>query len=532
MDSNRQKYAAEWFYGKVFGEESIKPRFYEEKMALPAPLKAARSLETGMSSQWQNRSALFIKQGKLLAAYEDDFVYDRPVLHYFPTYQSLSNEELRGYFSWRTRLRRGDLQKCQLTYAFLYLYELLNGIGVDSPEDGYRKLIQFRDSYGPLDGQILPYLRRWIRDYTVYHCLEPELLANDPAVIHNNAIAVLADIHSHTDSQLLEAVHILAPNWLDRSKFYKENKNDMEYILIRVLKNVFDHYAKGKRSMVEQFCGDYDTLPLRLFESAVFYDRHKDRSCIYRPDASRVFRCRNGVWSVQQYGITQRSSQKLGDFIKTVDAVMRPYYGYKEILLGTELKWLHKLITEEVQALLDARRASEAAKAAAEAKRVTIDFSRLDAIRRDAAVTRDKLIVEEELWVEESGGISAQCEDLSTPSAPYGAEIAPKALPMVATGASALAMTEDMITPCVIRESGNSCPAGVGLSGTQYRLLHDLLYGGSLAWVQQEGHILSVLTDGINEALFDTFSDTVLTPDEPPEVIEDYIDELKEMVQP
>ena len=332
----------------------------------------------------------------------------------------------------------------------------------------------------------------------------------DPAVIYNNAIAVLADIHSYTDSQLLEAVHILAPNWLDRSKFYKENKDDMEYILIRVLKKVFDHYAKGKRSMVEQFCGDYDTLPLRLFESAVFYDRQKERSCTYCPDASRVFRCRNGVWSVQQYGITQRSSQKLGDFIKTVDAVMRPYYGYKEILLGTELKWLHKLITEEVQALLDARRAAEAAKAEAEAKRVTIDFSRLDAIRRDAAVTRDKLIVEEELLEEDSGGISAQCEDPSTPSAPCGSDCPQDNRDFTAA----------------------PCSVGYGLSGPQYRLLHDLLYGGSLSWVQQEGHILSVLTDGINETLFDTFSDTVLTADEPPEVIEDYIDELKEMVQP
>ena len=44
--------------------------------------------------------------------------------------------------------------------------------------------------------------------------------------------------------------------------------------------------------------------------------------------------------------------------------------------------------------------------------------------------------------------------------------------------------------------------------------------------------MLSVLTDGINEALYDMFCDTVLTSDEPPEVIEDYIDELKETVTP
>ncbi|MFR0734294.1 MAG: TerB N-terminal domain-containing protein [Oscillospiraceae bacterium] len=33
------------------------------------------------------------------------------MLHYYPTYQSLTDPELRGYFSWRTKLRRGDVQK-------------------------------------------------------------------------------------------------------------------------------------------------------------------------------------------------------------------------------------------------------------------------------------------------------------------------------------------------------------------------------------------------------------------------------------
>ena len=44
--------------------------------------------------------------------------------------------------------------------------------------------------------------------------------------------------------------------------------------------------------------------------------------------------------------------------------------------------------------------------------------------------------------------------------------------------------------------------------------------------------MLSVLTDSINDMLFDTFSDTVLASDDPPELIEDYIDDLKAMVKP
>ena len=48
--------------------------------------------------------------------------------------------------------------------------------------------------------------------------------------------------------------------------------------------------------------------------------------------------------------------------------------------------------------------------------------------------------------------------------------------------------------------------------------------------MQAEGWLLSVLVDGINEKLFDTFQDSVL--DDTPQLVEDYIDELKEMVRP
>ena len=70
------------------------------------------------------------------------------------------------------------------------------------------------------------------------------------------------------------------------------------------------------------------------------------------------------------------------------------------------------------------------------------------------------------------------------------------------------------------------------LDSAQYRLLRCLLYGGDLGWVSSEGHLLSVLVDGINEKLYDSFADSVLELNDHPEIVEDYIDELKEMVRP
>jgi len=435
-----------------------------------------------MPAYRQSRESIFIKQGKLLAGYEDDYVYDRRVTHYFPTYQSLTNPELRGYFSWRTKLRRGNLQKTSLTYAFLYIYELLNQIGVADPVDGYRKLTEFRDAYGALDDGILPYLNLWLMDYVVYYNLDAGLLADDPQVRFNRGIAALDSIQSRGDEEVIRAVKQLSPKWLERSKFYREYREDCDTVTVRVLRRMSAHYnARCKKTMVEQYFGSFSQYRVILFDAAVFHERQVEGSRQYMVDENYIYRCRNGLWSVQKYNCLPHSNGKLGDVLKAIDGVMRECYGYgRPIQYKLDTKWILKIIQEEARNLL-------AEKKAAEEKKITIDYSRLARIRSDAAVTRDRLMVEEEAEEE--------------------------ALPVQ--------------TPAPAEE-----PEDTPLTKDEYRLLQSLLYGRDYGWVRSSGLMLSVLVDGINDKLYDTFSDSVLLGDDPPELIEDYIADLKEMIHP
>ena len=435
-----------------------------------------------MPAYRQSRESIFIKQGKLLAGYEDDYVYDRRVTHYFPTYQSLTNPELRGYFSWRTKLRRGNLQKTSLTYAFLYIYELLNQIGVTDPMDGYRKLTEFRDAYGALDDGILPYLNLWLMDYVVYYNLDAGLLADDPQVRFNRGIAVLDSIQSRGDEEVIRAVKQLSPKWLERSKFYREYREDCDTVIVRVLRRMSAHYnARCKKTMVEQYFGSFSQYRVILFDAAVFHERQVEGSRQYMVDENYIYRCRNGLWSVQKYNCLPHSNGKLGDVLKAIDGVMRECYGYGcPIQYKLDTKWILKIIQEEARNLL-------AEKKAAEEKKITIDYSRLARIRSDAAVTRDRLMVEEE------------AEEEAPP----------------------------VQTPVPADE-----PEDTLLTRDEYRLLQSLLYGRDYGWVRSSGLMLSVLVDGINDKLYDTFSDSVLLGDDPPELIEDYIADLKEMIHP
>ena len=435
-----------------------------------------------MPAYRQSRESIFIKQGKLLAAYEDDYVYDRRVTHYFPTYQSLTDPELRGYFSWRTKLRRGNLQKTSLSNAFLYIYELLNQIGVADPMDGYRKLTEFRDAYGALDDGILPYLNLWLMDYVVYYNLDAGLLADTPQVRFNRGIAVLDSIRSRGDEEVIRAVKQLSPKWLERSKFYREYREDCDTVIVRVLRRMSAHYnARCKKTMVEQYFGSFSQYRVILFDAAVFHERQVEGSRQYMVDENYIYRCRNGLWSVQKYDCLPHSNGKLGDVLKAIDGVMRECYGYgRPIQYKLDTKWILKIIQEEARNLLTEKKA-------AEEKKITIDYSRLARIRSDAAVTRDRLMVEEE---------------------------AEKEAPPVQTPAPA---EEPEDTP---------------LTKDEYRLLQSLLYGRDYGWVRSSGLMLSVLVDGINDKLYDIFSDSVLLGDDPPELIEDYIADLKEMIHP
>lgn len=492
MDTNRMKKAAEWFYSTVFRDEAIKPKTYASAVKLPSLLRTARSLENRPSNAWQSGEAIFLKQAKLLANYEDDYQFEGSVVRYYPTYQALTDQELRGYFSWRTQLRKGNMQKASLSFAFLYIYELINQIGVNDPLDGYQKLRTFRDSYGQLDDAILSYLGKWMMDYVVYYELDANFLADTPQVLFDRSIAILDLVKAQPEPKVMFALRQVAPKWLARSKFYHANQSDCDTVIVRVLRKVSDHYdTRCKNTMVEHYFGKISQFQIRLFDTAVFCDPLKKRSCEYALDECCVYRCQNGLWTVIKHAGPPRSNGKLEDLIKTIDAIMREEYGYKHpVKYETDIKWLIKIIRKEVQALL-------AEKKALDEKKITIDYSQLSRIRQEAAITQDKLTVEEE-----------QEMDMLEPARPVTAEPAPVSA----------------------QSRADAADPGCPLNGPEYRLLQCLLYGRNLAWIPAEGHMLSVLVDSINEKLYDTFMDSVL--DDTPELLEDYIDELKEMVKP
>lgn len=467
-----------------YTDEPILPRKKAPEEKLPAPLQAARSLEKGAARMYQNRRSLFLNQAKLLEFYKDDYEGEYISHCYYPTYDLLNNQELRSYFAWRTKVRNGDIQPSCSSFAYLYLYELINGIGTGTPVEGLHKMDDFAAAYKEYESSLMNYYANWRKSYIIYYNLSDSFLGGEEREGEEAHMAVLDSAQEQTDDAIAAAVKQLAPGWLNRSKFYKTHQTDMDRVIVRVLRRMHQHYsARSKRTFSEQLFGSRETHSVDLFCHAVFCDPLRHENSRYYITDSHYYECRNGYWTETSCFIDSHKRRKLENLMKTIDASLRVALNDgKPIKSPSQLKWVTKVIEEEVAALLETQKQQEAA-----AKRVQIDYSALAQIRREAAITQDKLATEEEMEEEAPPAVQP-----------------PPPQPETLLG---------------------DCP----LDKTQYRLMQNLLYGGDTSWVQREGKMMSVLLDSINEILYDTFQDAVI---EDQQVVEDYIDELKEMVKP
>ena len=486
VDSNRKKRASEWFYRTLYRDEQIQPRIGKPTEAIPVEIQAMRRLESGAETWRLTREEIFLRQARQMEHYEDNYTYNRDVVRYFPTYQSLTDRELRGYFSWRAKWRHGEFEKTSLSFAFLYIYELINQIGVSDPVDGFEKLRAFSREYAAFDDGICRYTDTWLWDYVVYYRLDPVLLADRPEIEFDRHLTVLMDPEQYSDERILAAVLALSSYRLDRSKFFLKEPEVFRALASRVIKRVSAYYSTHrKQSMTEDYFGPIAMNPTDLFQGAVFDKSSRRESFDYEVDLLRSYQYRNGVWTVKQPYAPVSRSKKLGNLIKTLDSMLRESTGFgNPIQPALSTKWLIKCIEEEIQQFFQEKQIEES-------RKISIDFSVLPSIRRDATVTQDRLMVEEDpLFADEMK---------EKPGTPVTQDEKPE--------------KEDAL-----------------LSDTELRLLRCLLSDRELDWVSQEGLLLSVLVDGINEKLFDRFDDNVLILDTRPEIIEDYAENLKEMV--
>ena len=551
------------FSNEIYADEPILKTGRQMQNFLPDQYRKMREISRwqddpkGGAGRWLSEAELFYRQGLLMADFEDDCPYNGTVKSYFPTYNAMSDRQLRGYFTWRAQVRRGTVEETSTSFAFLYLYELICGIGVDNPLDGFNKIKAFWDAYRAFEPGIDRFARVWLQDYAVFHELDPKLLRDSKTVMFDNALIELRraarDLvpapapsgqapkrrknsepilplppDEAREERLMAAINALSTYNLNNSRLDRSHHRDLRHVACAVYVRMARYYdTHRKTGIVASLFGEETAMPYTMFASAVFFAPNRHEDCEYRLNPIHIYRCQNGFWECMRIHGSRQKSSKLGEMMRACDQRLRlaldPAHPLKEEKVP---KYLAKIIDDEIVAWLSWDAAHQPVK-------IDIDLSQLGHIRSAAAQTREALLIDEER--EDGASAEAEAADSGQPEAEPVTDAIVEAVvtpirqdltdePTISTEqfgvvAPLLAPTPAFAAAAPAEATNELAPAADAF----LRALLEQNAAQATSAVAHSGQSEDMLVDSINEALFDLVGDTVIEFSAAgPQIIEDY----------
>ena len=467
------------------------------KAAIPERLREMRRLYEYGRESLEAKARNFYRQAVFMQDYEDDVPWEGDFTCYYPTYHDLTTQQLRGYFAWRAEVRRGNYHPISASAAYLYIYELLNGIGTDSPEDSLRQLKALETGYldsGIGDERIRRNLRRWMLEFAVVQDLPPETArqaADREMLEKDTALSVLHTPGEHSDDKVFSALCIFAGKKPSESPVLAKDSERGRHLFCEAWRLASAYRREGQDLFTLCF-GERKKRLWYPLSNAVYYSKETPHDRNYILTDCRSYHCRNGRWYADAYEKLFFDRSRLQGFLHETDAKLRRYLKTGRYLRENPADaWAIPYINAVIEA--DRKTAIEAAR-----PKITIDLSGLEQIRRDAVITRDSLLTGEDL------------EEMEKPE-------------VLESSNSQEGKTES--------EAIQLLP-NLPLDLVQIQLLDTLLRGWDTAELLKKNHLMpSIAADSINEALFDEIGDTVLVcEDDRLFLIEDYRDELEQLL--
>lgn len=551
------------FSNKIYADEPILKTGRQMQNFLPDQYRKMREISRwqddpkGGAGRWLSEAELFYRQGLLMADFEDDCPYNGTFKSYFPTYNAMSDRQLRGYFTWRAQVRRKKVEETSTSFAFLYLYELICGIGVDNPLDGFRKIKAFWESYRAYEPGVDRFARVWLQDYAVFHGLDPKLLSDSKTVLFDKALIELRraarDIEplptpatpatkrrksseptlplppdEAREERLMAAINALSTYNLGNSRINHAHHRDLRHVACAVYVRMARYYDTHRKSgIVASLFGEETAMPYTMFASAVFFAPERHEDCEYRLDPIHIYRCQNGFWECMRIHGSRQKSSKLGEMMRACDQRLRlaldPAHPLKEEKVP---KYLAKIIDDEIVAWLSWDAAHQPVK-------IDIDLSQLGHIRNAAAQTREALLIDEER--EDSASAEAEAADSWQPEAEPATDVIVEPVvapirqdltdePTIST--EQFGVVAPLLAPTPAFAAAAPADATNELAPAADAFLRALLEQNAAqatSAVAHSGQSEDMLVDTINEALFDLVGDTVIEFSAAgPQIIEDY----------
>lgn len=460
----------------------------------------------------QDNARSFYKQGIFMKDFTDDYSGNVQFSQYFPYYQLMGYEQLRTYFTWRTEVRKGKVADISLSYVFLYIYELLDNIGVSDPQDGLNQLMSFWKAFSVYNKSIDKYVLRWLKDYHIYYDLAHSF---KEFIQTNNLTRYYPKMDGIDDSFSLFCA--VSKYDIRKSSFFAgDNVNlvtDCFNFVLNKLRQVFEDNGIHFEEVI--FQPAKKMTEWKPFKDALFYPWRKqpDRRIVL--SESEIYICSNNKWVFSTVITSENGRQLIGYLMKQMEAALRRVTNYKYKLTANIDTVTHEAVTKLKKAGLSLE--SIINNAVAEFYKeitktvVIVNQTALSRIRQEALFTQEKLIVPE-----------AEAQLVS-------------AVPVQNPQALTFTAKEDMLTApltettqAFLLDPWESLKNE--LTEIEANALSVVLHSDTelKKYADECGIMLEVLVDGINEKAMDCMGDNLL--DEEFAIYDDYKEQVKELI--
>ncbi|MDR2570899.1 MAG: TerB N-terminal domain-containing protein [Oscillospiraceae bacterium] len=509
--------------------DPLRERFYEmRRLASQRPFS-------------RNDSELFYRQARFMEDFSDDYEHEAHFNMYYPYYQHMGYEYLRTYFTWRTRVRQGEIRPISVSYIFLYIYELLSGIGVDSPMDGLNKLLEIWNVFSGDNSSIEKYLSKWFRDYHVFYELPHSFadFAQEHGLQKYYSLTFLFEekqgdgssalFHEKTTKQknrplaFLELWNSISGYDVFNSRFFKDgNDGLMSDCFDAVLVAISDFCAARSTRFEDLFVYSVSRrVPWQPFKQALFGSRVRQSDREILISGFERYYCKHSQWTTNQPVFYSSQKDFIGYIIKKTESCLRSASKYK-YKLAADLKPGSKPFRElqrpaAKRAELDKVIERAVADFYKDINRtvVKVDHINLARIREEALETQEQLIVSEsENKADEKQGDGSS----AFPSALHSQVEEPKEELTLSFADGWKALKE-------------------ALTDVERKALSIALHADALnnivsikAFADENNIMLEVLADSINEKAADYIGDNILELDEDMILYDEYKENIAVLV--
>lgn len=325
---------------REYSPEKISPKPAAKKLcaepyATFKKMKRIGGVQDEYWSYYSDNAETFYKQAQFMVDFVDNYDQEIPLDTYYSTYGKMDDAQLRTYFTWRTKVRQGIVKSTSLSYAFCYIFELINDIGVSSPADAIDKLITLWTAFRQYNGKLDSYMREWIRDYYVVH--KPrisvefsEYSCRFPVPYHDEDMDLMAKakLCSWDDLHVIEGSSSFK---ITNGQFYKNgNQKMIENCSCFVIRELAMLFKRGGVDFRNVFFESRREKVYSLFNGAVH------REAVMQPitvqlDEFEAMKLNSGGWYREYISLTQYRTV-IGYILKCIEVKMRFHFGYRRNL--------------------------------------------------------------------------------------------------------------------------------------------------------------------------------------------------------